>query len=104
MGALIDIGNKLGRYLDTAKPKGGQYRCAHIYVELNLEKGPPKALKLTLGEWSHIQELDYKQIPFKCNFYHVYGHFAKRCPKLAESQKPANLSASKDTEFQTVTN
>jgi len=101
---LIDIANKLGRYLDTAKPKGGQYRCARICVEVNLEKGLPEALKLTLGEWSHIQELDYEQIPFKCNFCHVYGHFAKSCPKLAEPQKPANLPASKDTEFQTVSN
>ena len=79
---LIDIGNKLGCYLDTAEPKGGQYRCAHICIEVNLEKGLPVALKLTLGDWSHIQELDYDQIPFKCNFCHVYGHFAKSCPSL----------------------
>ena len=71
---------------------------------MNLEKGLPEALNLTLGEWSHIQELDYEKIPFKCNFYHVYGHFAKSYPKLEESQKPANLSSSKDREFQTVTN
>ena len=81
---MIDIGNKLGHYLDTTKPKGGQYICARIYVEVNLEKGLLEALKLTLGEWSHIQDLDYEQIPFKCNFCHVYGHFGKSCPKLAE--------------------
>ena len=101
---LIDIGNKLGRYLDTAEPKGGQYRCARICVEVNLKKGLPEALKLTLGEWSHIQELDYEQIPFKCNFCHVYVHFTKSCPKLAEPQKPANPPATTDTEFQTVFN
>ena len=83
--SLADIGNKLGRYLDSADPKGGQFTCAYICVEVNLEKGLPEAPKLTLGEWSHIQELDYEQIPFKCNYCHVYGHFAKRCPKLSES-------------------
>ena len=57
---LADIGNKLGRYLDSAEPKGRQFRCAHICVEVNLEKGLLEALKLTLGDWSHIQELDYE--------------------------------------------
>ena len=55
---LTDISNKLGCYLDSANPKGGQFRCAHICVEVTLEKGLPEALKLTLGYWSHIQELD----------------------------------------------
>ena len=36
---LVDIGNKLGHYLDSADPKGGQFRCACICVEVNLEKG-----------------------------------------------------------------
>ena len=79
-----------------------QHAC--ICVEVNLEKGLLEALKLTLGDWSHIQELDYEQIPFKCNFCHVYGHFAKSCPKLAESQKTTTPLAPKDTEFQTVIN
>ena len=35
---------------------------------------------------------------------HVYDHFAKTCPKLAESQKPANTPANTDTDFQTVSN
>ena len=99
---LMDIGNKLGCYLDSADPKGGQFRCSRICVEVKLEKGLSKALKLTLRDWSHIQELDYEQIPFKCNFCHVYGHFAKSCPKLAESQKTTTPPAPKDTEFQTV--
>ena len=94
---LVDIGNKLGHYLDSADPKGGQFRCYRICVEVNLEKGIPKSLNLTLGNWSHIQELDYEQIPFKCNFFHVYGHFAKSCPKLAESQKIATPPTPKDT-------
>ena len=46
--SLADISNKLGHYLDSADPKGGQFSCARICVEVNLEKGLPKALKLTL--------------------------------------------------------
>jgi len=94
-----DIGNKLGRYLDSADPKGDQYTCARICVEVNLEKGLPEAIKLTLGDWSHIQELDYEQIPFKCLHCHAYGHFAKSCPKASEAAGP-----DKGDEFQTVTN
>jgi len=99
--SLEDIGNKLGRFIDSSEPKGGQFTCARICVEVNLEKGLPEAIKLTIGNWSHIQELDYEQIPFKCNSCHVYGHFAKNCPKLAESQK---ASPPAEAGFQTVTN
>ena len=67
-------------------------------------KRAPGGSKLTLGEWSHIQEIDYERIPFKCNFCHVYGHSVKSYPKLAESQKTTTLPAPKDTKFQTVIN
>jgi len=97
--SLKDIGNKLGRFLESADPKGDQFTCARICVEVNLEKGLPEAIKLTLGDWSHIQELDYEQIPFKCLHCHAYGHFAKSCPKASEAAGPA-----KGDEFQTVTN
>ena len=86
--SLADIGNKLGRFLDSAEPKGEQYSCARICVEVNLEKGLSEALQLTVGEWSHIQELDYEHIPFKCLYFHVYGHFVKRCPKAKEMVTP----------------
>ena len=95
---LADNGNKLGHYLDIKKPKGVQFRCSHIYIEVNLEKGLSEALTLTLGYWSHIQELDYEKIPFKCNFFHVYDNFTKSCPKLVESQKTATPPAPKDTD------
>ena len=65
--SLADIGNKLGCYLDNVDLKGGQFTCSRICVEVNLRKGLPKALKLTLGEWSHIQELDSIQMKlFPC--------------------------------------
>ena len=98
-GSLKDIGNKLGRFLDSVEPKGDQFTCARICVEVNLEKGLPEAIQLSLGEWCHIQELDYEQIPFKCLQFHAYGHFAKSCPKASEDAGPA-----KEGDFQPVTN
>jgi len=97
--SLKDIGNKLGRFLESTEPKGDIFTCARICVEVNLEKGLPEAIKLTMGDWSHVQELDYEQIPFKCLHCHVYGHFAKSCPKASEVAGP-----DKADEFQTVKN
>jgi hypothetical protein len=97
--SLKDIGNKLGRFLDRAEPKGDQFTCARICVEVNLEKGLPEAIKLSLGDWCHIQELDYEQIPFKCLRCHDYGHFARSCPKASEEPGPG-----KEDEFQPVPN
>jgi hypothetical protein len=97
--SLEDIGNKLGCFLDSVEPKGDQFTCARICVEVNLEKGLPEAIKLSLGEWCHIQELDYEQIPFKCLRCHAYGHFAKSCPKASEESGPV-----KEDDFQPVTN
>jgi hypothetical protein len=96
---LEDIGNKLGRFLDSVKPKEEQYTCARICVEVNLEKGLPEAIKLSLGGWCHIQELDYEQIPFKCLRCHEYGHFAKSCPKVSQDPGPV-----KEDDFQPVSN
>jgi len=56
--------------------------CACICVEVDLGKGLPKAIKLKVDDWMHIQQLYYKQIPFKCKVCHEYGHFANRCSKL----------------------
>ena len=99
--SLADIGNKLGRFLDSAEPKGDQYTYARICVEVNLEKGLSEALHLTLGEWSHIQELDYEHIPFKCLRCHVYGHFTKSCPKAPVTVAPPPANGA---DFQPVAN
>jgi hypothetical protein len=56
--SLQTIGNKIGRLIDKADPKG-QYSCARICVEVDLEAGLPEAIKLTVGEWQHYQKLDY---------------------------------------------
>ena len=84
------IENKLGKYIDKAHPKDN-YSCARICIEVDLEPGLPKEIKLVIGEWHHFQKLDYEQLPFKCRHYHEYDHFQKSCPK-----KP--LDSEKDSE------
>jgi hypothetical protein len=78
--SLQAIGNGLGHYIDKADPKD-QYSCARICVEVDLEVGLPEAVKLKVGEWHHLQKLDYEQLPFKCRGCHEYGHFQRNCPK-----------------------
>ena len=83
--ALESIGNELGKYIDRADRKY-QFSCAQICVKVDLEIGLPEAIKLTVADWSHIQELDYEQIPFKCRFYHGYDHFARGWYKIEEDK------------------
>jgi hypothetical protein len=49
---LRAIKNKLGRYIDRAKPKGNQYSCARICVNVDLEKGLSEAVQIKIDEWS----------------------------------------------------
>jgi hypothetical protein len=83
--SLQIIGNALGKYIDQAARKD-QYSCARICVEVDLEEGLPEAINLTVAGWTHVQELDYEQLPFKCRHCHGHGHFAKHCKKKAEEQ------------------
>ena len=89
--SLEAIENTLGKYIDRVERKE-QYSCARICVKVDLEIGFPEAIRINVADWSHIQELDYEQIPFKCRFCHEYGHFARNCKKKTEvdlvSDKP----------------
>jgi hypothetical protein len=76
------IGNAVGKYIDRSEPRDNMQACARICVEVDLGKGLPEAIKIKVDEWSHIQQLDYEQIPFKCKVCHEYGHFANRCTKI----------------------
>ena len=78
--SLESIGNTLGKYIDKADKKD-QYSCARICVEVDLEVGLPEAIQLKVADWSHIQKLDYKQLPFKCRYFDGYGHFVRHCKK-----------------------
>jgi hypothetical protein len=84
--SLQAIGNGLGHYIDKADPKD-QYSCARICVEVDLEVGLPEAVKLKVGEWHHLQKLDYEQLPFKCRGCHEYGHFQRNCPKALQEKE-----------------
>lgn len=79
------IGNALGKYIDQAVRKD-QYSCARICVVVDLEEGLPEAIKLSVAGWTHVQELDYEQLPFKCRHFHEHGHFAKNYKKKIEEQ------------------
>ena len=61
--------------------KEGLFACAHIYVEVDLEKGLPEAIKFCIDNWTHIQEVDYDEIPFKFKSCHEYRHFSHECSK-----------------------
>ena len=75
----------MGNYIDRAERRE-QYTYVQICVQVDLEVGLPKAIKLTVVDWSHVQELDYEQLPFKCRNFHGYGHFARSCKKKAEEE------------------
>jgi hypothetical protein len=84
---LRNIGNSLGKYIDRVEPREGIQACARLCVEVDLEKGLPEAIQLTLDNWSYVQQVDYEKIPFKCKSCHEYGHFTKSCPQTKESQE-----------------
>ena len=66
------------------------HACARICVEVDLAKVLPEAIKIKVDQWTHIQQLNYEQIPFKCKVCHEYGHFANRCTKNKENESEKN--------------
>eukprot|EP00253_Pinus_taeda_P010423 PITA_10423 len=89
--SLKHIGNALGKFIDRAKSKD-QYDCARICVEVDLEEGHPEAIKIKVGNWTHVQKLGYEQFPFKCRICQVYGHFARNCPSANEAAQGKEAS------------
>jgi len=78
---LKAIGNGVGRYLDLVEPKGKQFSCTKICIEVDIEKGLPSEIVLTQEDWKNIQPLDYDQHFFKCERCHDYGNFSRDCKK-----------------------
>ena len=76
----------MGKFIEWENNKD-QYDCARTYVEVDLEVGLPKAIKINVGSWTHVQKLDYEQLPFKCRKCHEYGHFARGFPSNEEVEK-----------------
>ena len=48
------IGNALGKNIDYNIPKSHMFSCVNICVEVDLEKGLPKFIQLTLGDFKGI--------------------------------------------------
>jgi hypothetical protein len=71
------IRNTLVKYIDRVEPQEGILACAQICVEMDLEKGLPEYIQLTLDNWTYIQQVDNEQLLFKCKSCHEYGNFAK---------------------------
>ena len=81
----------MGKYVDKSEPKAPMFSCARICVEVDLEKGLPESINLSIDGWNHFQTVDYEQIAFKCKYCHEYGHFAKSHPKNLEKSNPEGL-------------
>ena len=84
--SLKHIGNALGKFIDRANNKD-QYDCARICVKVDLEVEQPEAIKINVDSWSHVQKLDYEQLPFKCRKCHKYRHFSRGFPRNGEVEK-----------------
>jgi hypothetical protein len=54
----------IGKFINKVEPKPPMFAYVHICVEVDLEKWILEAIKLVLDGWTHIQKLDYKQLPF----------------------------------------
>ena len=76
----------MGKFTDREN-NNDQYDCARICVEVGLEVGLPEAIKINVGSWTHVQVLDYEQLPFKCCKCHIYEHFARGCLNKGEAEK-----------------
>ena len=77
----------LGKFIDKSEPKPPIFSYTGICVEVDIEKGLPEAINLSMEGWIHLQTVDYKQIPFKCKVCHEYGHFSKFCPKEVQLEE-----------------
>ena len=75
----------MGKYIDRAERRV-QYTCAQICVEVDLDVWILEAIKLRVVDWTHVQELDYKQLSFKCRHCHGYMHFSRSCKKKVEEE------------------
>ena len=69
------------------------FSYARICVEVDLEKGFPESINLSIDGWSHLQTVDYEKIPFKCKYCHEYSHFSKSCPKKPEKPLSDNVAS-----------
>jgi hypothetical protein len=87
-----EIGNKMGKYIKTAEAtlKGRYKSYARICIEMDVSGALPEAISLQFKDEEWIQNINYKQIPFRCRRCHEHGHLIMECPlnKKQEEEKP----------------
>ena len=88
MEHFMHIGNLLGNFLevDFSFNSTGLKRVAHILVSINIRNGLPGAMRIAWKDYSHLQTLDYENVPFCCHHCHEYGHPAIECPLMTHSR------------------
>ena len=79
----------MGKYIDKADRRD-QYTCARICVEVDLEVGLPKAINITVAEWSYVQ--DMRNFPLSADFVMVMDIF----PELARKKLRKKLIKKKE--------
>ena len=82
MEHFMHIGNLLGNFLevDFSFNNTSLKRVARILVSINIRNGLPGAMRINWKEYSHLQTLDYENVPFCYRRCHEYGHLAIDCP------------------------
>jgi hypothetical protein len=55
----------LGKYIDKVEHRDNMQSCTRICVEVDLEKGLPQDMKLTLDNYMYLYSINYEQLPFK---------------------------------------
>ena len=48
------IVNTLWKYIDKLEPKAPMFSCVRNCVKVNLEKGLPEAINLSIDGWNHM--------------------------------------------------
>ena len=63
---FIRIGNLLGTFLeaDFSFNSTGLKRVVRILVSINIRIGLPGAMRIAWKDYSHLQTLDYENVPF----------------------------------------
>ena len=66
MEHFMHIGNLLGNFLEVefSFNSTGLKRVAHILVSINIRNGIPGAMRIAWKDYSHLQTLDYENVPF----------------------------------------
>lgn len=91
----MQIGNTLGTYLyyDRSYIQMKIQTLARILVYLDTKEGLEEKITLQWKNFTWVQILDYKGIPFYCRRCHKVGHVFKECPLVKKAMDSPAKSA-----------